>query len=188
MWSEDEIIAFLKTNLTEKRFKHVIGVRNTAVKLAQVHGEDEKKAAYAALIHDCAKNMDKDKLKKIIEDAGMVLDEVECYAPQLLHSKAGAVIAKDKMGISDKDILNSVIYHTTGRANMSRLEKIIYLADYIEPSRDFLGVDKVRSSAFVDLDGTLLLSIDNSIKYILDKGQLLHIDTIRARNWLILNK
>lgn len=188
MWSQDEIIAFLKSNLNEHRFNHVLGVKEAAVKLAEHYGEDQEKAAYAALLHDCAKNKKTDELMDLITAEGWQMDDVEKAAPQLLHSKGGAIVAKNQMGVSDEDILNAIIFHTTGRANMTLLEKIIYLADYIEPSRNYPGVDEVRKEAYIDLDKTLVMSINNSVRYIIEKGQLIHIETINARNWLIRNK
>ena len=106
----------------------------------------------------------------------------------LMHGLAGSIIAKHIMGIEDEDVLNSISYHTTGRKNMTILEKIIYIADYIEPMRNFPGVDELRKIAYSNLDEALLLSFDNTIKYVITKGQLLHLDTIEARNYILYNR
>ncbi|GAA0177532.1 bis(5'-nucleosyl)-tetraphosphatase (symmetrical) YqeK [Clostridium sediminicola] len=186
MWSEEKIIKYIKANLKKTRFEHCIGVKDTAVKLAKQNGVDVQKALIAALVHDCAKYLSDGKLIEYSKKYGFKLDEVTLKNPSLLHGVAGAYIAKTEMKIEDNEILNAIIYHTTGRKNMSLLEKIIYIADYIEPSRNFPGVDILRKKTFSNLDEGLLLGLDNTINYIIKRGQLLHIDTVNARNDLIL--
>ena len=186
MWKETEIISYIKEKLPNKRYEHVLGVKASAVKLAERYGEDMEKAAIAALIHDCAKKMKDEELIAIVEKAGYSPDWVEEISPQLLHGMAAAIIAKDQMDVEDTDILDAVTYHTTGRAEMSLLEKIIYIADYIEPSRDFPGVKELRKTAFEDLDKAMLMSLENTIKYIIEKKQLLHTNTVDARNSLLV--
>lgn len=189
MWSEDKMVEYLKTNLKPKRFNHSIGVRDTAVKLAEIYGEDVDKARIAGLIHDCAKYVPDKEMIDSYENHGNKVDDVEKNMPAILHGKVGSYVAKEIMGVEDKDILNAIAYHTTGRVNMSVLEKIIYIADYIEPSRDFPGVDNLRNIAFNEnLDKALILSFDNTIKYVIDGNQLLHKDTIEARNYMLYNK
>lgn len=189
MWSEDKIIEYLKTNLKPKRFNHSIGVRDTAVKLAKIYGEDVDKARIAGLIHDCAKYVGDEEMINCYKNHGNKLDEVEKNMPTILHGKVGSYVAKEIMGVYDNDILNAIAYHTTGRVNMSILEKIIYIADYIEPSRDFPTVDTLRNIAFnEDLDKAIIFSFNNTIKYIIDGNQLLHKDTIEARNYMLYNE
>lgn len=188
MWTEEQIKVYLKKNLNESRYIHVIGVVETAEKLASIYGEDKIKARYAALIHDLAKHENGNALISICENHGYTLSLVERNAPHLLHGLAGAIIAKEKMGIEDNDILNAAIFHTTGKEDMTLLEKIIYIADYIEPSRDFKGVEELREITFKNLDEGLLKAFDNTIKFIIDKGLLIHQRTIEARNYLVNNK
>ncbi|EDS76401.1 bis(5'-nucleosyl)-tetraphosphatase (symmetrical) YqeK [Clostridium massiliodielmoense] len=189
MWSEDSMVEYLKNNLKPKRFNHSIGVRDTAVKLAEIYGEDINKARISGLIHDCAKYVKGKKMIEIYKEHGNSVDEVEKNMPAILHGKVGCYVAKEVMGVEDKDILNAIAYHTTGRVNMSLLEKIIYIADYIEPLRDFPGVDNLRDIAFnEDLDKALILSFNNTIKYVIEGNQLLHKDTIEARNYMLYNK
>ncbi|KGM97930.1 phosphohydrolase [Clostridium novyi A str. 4552] len=189
MWSEDSMIEYLKNNLKPKRFNHSMGVRDTAVKLAKIYGEDINKARISGLIHDCAKYVKDKEMIEIYEEHGNIVDEVEKNMPAILHGKVGSYVAKEVMGVEDKDILNAIAYHTTGRVNMSLLEKIIYIADYIEPLRDFPGVDNLRDIAFGgDLDKALILSFNNTIKYVIEGNQLLHKDTIEARNYMLYNK
>jgi predicted HD superfamily hydrolase involved in NAD metabolism len=187
MVNEDEIKAYLKARVSEKRFNHVLGVSDTAIKMAEKYNCNLEKAKMAALLHDIAKKMTDDELIKLVKEKGHKLNSVEENNPQLLHALAAAVIAREEMKIEDEDILNSVIYHTTGREDMSLLEKIIYIADYIEPSRDFPGVEKIRTAAFENIDKALLMALESSIQYVIKKGELLHIETIKARNYLIIN-
>lgn len=188
MWNEAEIQKYLKENLNEQRFNHSLRVKDTAVKLAAFYGEDINKAKIAGLVHDSAKNMKDDEIINILENNGYNIDVMYKKTPNIMHGLVGSIIAKSLMGISDEDILNSITYHTTGRKNMSVLEKIIYISDYIEPMRNFPGVSELRELAYKDLDEALLLSFDNTIKYVISRGQLLHFDTIEARNYIIFSK
>ncbi|WP_027632450.1 bis(5'-nucleosyl)-tetraphosphatase (symmetrical) YqeK [Clostridium hydrogeniformans] len=188
MWTEEQIKGYLRENLKESRYIHVIGVMETAEKLATIYGEDKVKSRYAALIHDLAKHESGETLISICKNHGYTLNSVEINSPHLLHGLVGAIIAKEKMGIEDDDILNAAIFHTTGKENMTLLEKIIYIADYIEPSRDFPGVEELREITFKNLDKGLLKAFDNTIKFIIDKGLLIHQRTIEARNYIVNNK
>lgn len=185
MWDEEKIKEYLKTNLKPKRYRHVMGVRDTAYKLAIIHNEDRNKAILGALIHDCAKNKSNEEIIKIVQNSSYVIGDEEYRIPELLHGLAGAIIAKELMGIEDEDVLNSSIYHTTGRKNMTLLEKIIYIADYIEPSRDFPGVEDLREITFNNLDEGLLKAFNNTIKYVVEKGGILHKRTVEARDYLL---
>jgi predicted HD superfamily hydrolase involved in NAD metabolism len=187
MWSEDKIKKYLKENLNEKRYIHSIMVSETAEKLASVYGADSSKARLSGLVHDSAKNLRNGDLINLAKLEGLEIDDVSLNTPQLLHGIAGAVIARETMGIEDEDIFNAVRYHTTGRINMSLLEKIIYISDYVEPSRSFPGVEALRELVSVNLDKALLKAFDVTIEFVISKGELLHKDTIEARNYLILN-
>lgn len=188
MWTENQIIDYLKSNLKESRFKHSLGVRDTAVDLAKRYNADIEKARTAGLVHDCAKNMSGEEIIKLCEADGYELDEVSLKSPSLMHGLAGSIIAKKVMGIEDPEILSAVRYHTTGKKNMTLIEKIIYIADYIEPSRDFPYVEVLRETTKKDLDEGLLLAFNNTLKFVMDKGHLIHFDTVEARNYLIYNK
>lgn len=186
MWKEAQIIDYLQEKLSVKRYEHVLGVRDTAIQLARTYGEDEEKASLAALLHDCAKNMTDLELIKLVKDNGYIPDKIEMQAPQLLHGRAAALLAKEQMAIEDITVFDAVTYHTTGREGMSLLEKIIYLADYIEPSRSFPGVEVIRKESFINIDMAMLMSLEKTIKYIIDRGQLLHPNTVEARNYFLL--
>lgn len=188
MWSDDKIMDYLKENLKESRLKHSLGVKDTAVKLAKIYHEDVEKARIAGLVHDCAKYMKNEDMLNIAEKSGYNINEVCLKNPSLLHGVAGSYVAKNIMEIDDEYILNAITYHTTGRRNMTLLEKIIFMADYIEPSRDFPGVEDVRKLAYEDIDKALLKSLDKTIAYVIKEGQLLHVDTVEARNYILCSK
>ena len=185
MWNEKEILDYLYANLKESRFQHSLSVSETAVKLAIKYGEDVKKAEIAGLVHDCVKNMSDSELINVARSHDAQLDEIYLYNPSILHGLVGSIIAKEVMGIEDEDILNAIRYHTTGRRNMSTLEKIIYIADYIEPLRKFTGVEELRRLSELNLDAAVIQSLEDTIKYVIDQKGLLHTDTVDARNYLL---
>jgi predicted HD superfamily hydrolase involved in NAD metabolism len=188
MWNEQQIIKYLKDALSNQRYEHSLRVRDTSVELAKHYGADPNKASLAGLVHDCAKNMKDEEIINIIEKYGHNIEGIYKRTPNLMHGLAGALIGRHIMGIEDEDVFNAVCYHTTGRKNMTILEKIIYIADYIEPMRNFPGVEELRKATYINIDEALLLSFDNTIKYVIDRGQLLHLDTIEARNSILCDR
>ena len=152
-----------------------MGVAKEAAKMAEKYGVDKDKAYLAGLVHDCAKDYSgKDKLR-MCEKLGVELDNIMINQSDLTHSFLGAVLAKDMFGIEDEDILNAVRYHTTGRKNMSVLEKIVYLADAIEPGRAYFeGLDELRELAYEDLDKAMAFSLEHTISYNEKKNRLIH--------------
>lgn len=187
MWSNEEILQYLRENLKESRYEHTLGVVKTAKALAKINGVEEEKAELAALIHDSAKNMHINSMKKMLEENFEQIDDIEEKTPQLLHGKVAAIIGKNIMGIEDEEVLSAAAYHTTGKGNMTLLEKIIYIADYIEPNRVYPGVEELRKLTFEDLDKGVIVGLNNTINYILKQGGLIHPNTIEARNYLIIN-
>lgn len=186
MWSYAQIDGYLRKSLKESRYIHTLGVVQSACSLAKINGVNEEKAKIAALIHDAAKNMKIDQQYKILKDNNVDIDIISQNSPQILHGWVAAILAKDLMGVEDEDILNAIKYHTTARESMSKLEKIIYIADYIEPNRDYPGVEELRKITFSNLDKGLLMGIDNTIAFVIRQGQLVHPLTIDAHNYLIL--
>ncbi|MDR7870261.1 MAG: bis(5'-nucleosyl)-tetraphosphatase (symmetrical) YqeK [Tissierellaceae bacterium] len=184
---DKNILDALLEDTGEHRLNHTLRVVEEAEKLAITHNIDKDKAAIAALLHDCAKLWDKKKLLKMAYDFDIILNDVMKHNHQLIHGPLGAKIAKNKYNIEDSDILNAIKYHTTGRKDMSQLEKLIYIADYIEPSRKFDGVDKVRQLAYEDLDKSILIAMDETIIYLVKYNRLISLDTIEARNQLKIN-
>lgn len=185
MWNEKEMLDYLHINLKENRLRHSVSVSETAVALAAIYGENIEKARIAGLVHDCVKNMGNEQLIKVAMEHEIQLDEIYLRNPSILHGLVGSIVAREVMGISDEDILSAIHYHTTGRKNMSLLEKIIYIADYIEPLRKFDGVEELRRLSNIDLDEAIIQALENTISYVISQKGLLHIDTIDARNDLL---
>ena len=169
--------------LKHKRISHVLGTEQEAIRLAERYGADVEKARVAALLHDCTKKLDMDAQLALCDHYGIQLDELERVSLKLLHSKTGAALARDVFGV-DEEIYNAIWWHTTGHAGMTLLEKIIYLADYIEPSRDFPGVDKLRQVCYKDLNEGLCLGLEMTIQEMTDMGNPVHRATLEARDAL----
>lgn len=187
MLSIEEIKLYLKANLVEKRYIHISGVADTAKKLAKLNGVSEEKAEIAGLAHDVAKNLSKVKMKEIINEHNVILSDVEENNVNLWHSIIGPIEAKDKLGIEDEEILDAIRWHTTGKEHMSILAKIIYIADMIEPSRNFEGVEDIRKVTFEDLDMGVYYGLTHSIEFLLTKNLLIDENTIRARNCFLFD-
>ncbi len=169
--------------LKHKRIPHVLGTEQEAIRLALRWGGDPEKARRAALLHDCTKKLDMEEQLALCEHYQIPLDALERKALKLLHAKTGAAIAADVFG-TDEELTNAIRWHTTGHGNMTLLEKIIYLADYIEPSRDFPGVDKLRKICYEDLDAGLLLGLEMTIQEMEERGNPVHRATLEARDAL----
>lgn len=153
--------------LDAKRFEHTLGVAYTAANLAMCYQVDINKAQTAGLLHDCAKCIDNDKKISICEKHNIQINEIERQNPFLLHAKVGSYIAMTKFNIHDQDVINAILNHTTGRPDMSLLEKIIYVADYIEPCRKQApNLTEVRQLAFRDLDRALLRILEDTLHYL----------------------
>lgn len=161
----------LKTKLSDKRYEHSIGVEYTAGNLAFLHGVDLEKALIAGLLHDCAKYVSNEKKIMKLKKRNIAISDTEYQNPDLLHAKLSAVYAKEKYGVDDKEILSAIACHTTGKPNMSTLDKIIYIADYIEPNRSPLPeMEDIRREAYLDLDCCMRHILTNTIKYLEQKG------------------
>ena len=155
-----------------------------AESLAKKHKEDKKKAYTAAILHDCAKNIDLETSLKKCEDYGVVLDENEIKNPLLIHAKLGEKIAEYEYGINDEDILNAIKWHTVGRKGMSTLEKIIFVADMVEKGRTFPGVENLRKLAHEDLNKAVKECILNTIKFNEAKNKEIHPNAYEVINWI----
>ncbi len=177
------IIEYIERNMTEKRRIHTYAVAEEAKKLAQRYGEDVEKAELAALFHDLFRGVTESSLNGYVRQLG--LETVYLDNTNLAHSKIAACIMEKDYHIRDRDIINAVSFHTTGRANMSKMEKILYLADAIEPNRSYPGVEEIRGLAYRDLDEACLKSLEHSIDYVKCRGVYLDQDTVKARDCLI---
>ncbi len=153
------------------RYEHTLGVSYTAMALAMRYGQDLDQAELAGLLHDCAKYFNDEEIIKKCRKHGIEVSEAELRAPAVLHAKYGAWLAKNRYGVSDPEILSAIRWHTTGRANMTTLDKIIYVADYIEPRRDKApDLPRLRALAFEDLDQTMYEMLDGTLRYLREKG------------------
>ena len=185
----DEMRRELQRRLKKNRFAHSIGVANTAVKLAKRFGVDETKAYVAGLLHDCAREYENDELPAQAKARGIEIGEVERAMPLLLHAYIGAKMIHEIYGVDDAEIAQAIWRHTVGAADMTRLDKIIYFADMVEPNRNYPGVEKLRTLAeTADLDEILLTAFSESIIFVVQKNSLVHPETVAARNFLLLNK
>ncbi|EWH20673.1 bis(5'-nucleosyl)-tetraphosphatase (symmetrical) YqeK [Bacillus haynesii] len=180
----EEALACVQEQLTEQRYIHTVGVMETAVKLAERFGADVKKAETAAIFHDYAKFRPKEEMKQIILDGGGPLEVLD-FHHELWHAPAGAALVKTEVGITDEDILSAIRFHTSGRPNMTLLEKVIYVADYIEPGRRFPGVEEVRTLAEEDLDSALIQALKNTITFLISKNQAVYPETVATYNALV---
>lgn len=177
----------VKGQLTEHRYIHTCGVMETAVTLARQYGADIKKAETAAIFHDYAKFRDKTEMRQLIESEGLPADLLE-YNSELWHAPAGAILVKKETGIMDEEVLNAIRWHTSGCDHMSTLDKVIYLADYIEPGRQFPGVEEVRDLAEESLDKALMKALQNTIMFLMKKNQAVYPDTFRFYNKLVFEQ
>lgn len=162
----------MEKELNARRYEHTLSVAYTAATLAMVHGENEEKAILAGLLHDCAKCLSNKKLLSLCEKHNLPVSEVERQNPAaLLHAKAGSFLARKKYGVDDEEILRAIRYHTTGRPGMGRLEKILYIADYIEPGRKHAAnLEQIRRMAYQDLDKTLCKILEDTLSYLMSAG------------------
>lgn len=177
-WLREKVLE----HLDEHRVAHVAGCESEAVRLAMRWGEDPELAAEAGILHDITKSLSFDEQLQLCEKYGIINDNSELEAPKLLHAKTGAALARDLFGVSDT-VYAAIRWHTTGKPDMSLFEKILYLADYIEPTRDFEGIDELRELAFTDLDGAMVLGLGMTIDEIRRSGHEPYIDTLDAYAW-----
>lgn len=185
--NREQALAIVKEQLTEHRYLHTVGVMETAINLAAKYGSDTKKAELAAIFHDYAKFRPKEEMREIIIKEGMPSELLE-YNSELWHAPVGAFLTEKEAGINDKEVLDAIRYHTSGRPGMVLLEKIIYLADYIEPGRHFPGVGEVRDLAETNLNKALIKAVQNTIMFLMKKGQPVFPASFQTYNDLVMNK
>jgi len=181
---EDAMIPYLKKRLGKERFLHSERTANEAVRLAAVYGADKRKAYLAGMLHDIGKGMSAGELVKTASENGISIDKYEKDNPELLHGKVSAHLAKTDLGITDGEILAAIESHTTGRKNMTLLEKIVYIADLIEPGRNFEGLREIRELAYKDIDAAARLALSHVMLYVKEKGLTLHPNSAEAYEYL----
>ena len=182
-----EYTEILRSRLTERRFIHSLNVADSARELAEIYGCDPDKAYTAGLIHDCCKDEPAGLQLSYMLGNGAELTECEINTAKLYHSICGSVYIQKEFGIDDVEIINAVRYHTTGRANMSVLEKVIFIADFISAERDYNGVEIMREKAKRSLDEAIVEGLSFTIKDLIDAGRIIHPDTLGAYNDAIAN-
>lgn len=181
-----KIHKFLINNLDYKRYEHTISVAYIASALAMKHGEDAQKAILAGLLHDCAKCIKDEKKIDLCIKYNISVSQVEFQNPYLIHAKLGSFIAMKKFDVRDDDVIQAILNHTTGRPDMSLLEKIIYVADYIEPHRkNAPDLDKIRELAFTNIDNALILILENTLTYLQSMEN--PIDPMTEKTYLFYN-
>ncbi|HLR40456.1 MAG TPA: bis(5'-nucleosyl)-tetraphosphatase (symmetrical) YqeK [Virgibacillus sp.] len=177
----DEAIAYVKPHLTKARFDHTLRVAETAVELAEVFKVSAHQAELAAILHDCAKYRPLEELKRWISKSYLPKDLLD-YHHELWHGPVGSILVERECGMQHADVQSAIYYHTTGKANMSKLEMIIFLADYIEPGRNFPGLEKVRDIAQKDLIYACWMVSRNTIQFLMQKRARIYPDTFHAYN------
>jgi len=181
----DEIRKKLEKNLSGTRYVHTLGVAYTAASMAMCLGEDYEKAELAGLLHDCAKEYSPKELLSMAEEYGIPVTESERNAPQVLHAVLGPLVAKKKYHVEDPEILSAIRWHTTGTENMTPLELIVFVADYIEPNRDKAeNLPEVRPLAFRDLTACASRITEDTLAYLARKGTNADPNTERCGSWL----
>ncbi|MDD4321352.1 MAG: bis(5'-nucleosyl)-tetraphosphatase (symmetrical) YqeK [Acidaminococcaceae bacterium] len=172
----------LKASLPVKRYEHSLAVCETAREFALAHDVDVAKAEISGLLHDCGREVSsRDNLDKAAE-LGIEVDKIERNQPILLHAKLGVYYAQKKYGITDKTILEGILYHTTGAPHMSKLAKVVYLADLLEPTRSFPGIEEMHELAKMDLEKAMFKAYAQTIRYLLEYDLLIHPSCIAGYN------
>lgn len=187
-WTDEKIITLIRSKLNADRFNHSLNVADSAKELALRYGADADKAYTAGLLHDVMKNASPEEQLGVLSEAGIELMPVDRENKKLWHAIAGAAYVKFVMGIDDRDIIRAVRYHTTGRAGMSLLERVVYLADYISADRNYNGVEDMRRLCQADSDEAILYALTFGIPDLVSKGRVIHPDSIDLYNEVIIKK
>lgn len=182
--NREQMMDKVRQQMPKRRWEHTLGVMQSAVALAKQYGVDPAQAELAALLHDYTKFWPIERQAEIIREAALPAELLK-YDPQLWHAPSGAWVVQQELNIHDEEVLDAIRYHTSGRENMTKLDKVICLADYIEPGRSFPGVEEIRALAKQSLEQALIAGFDSTISYLLASGKKVFPLTIQARNVLI---
>ena len=185
MYHFDENRAFLKARLSKKRYTHSLNVAHEAQRLAGLYGEDPEKAYFAGLMHDVCKELPAEEQEELVRASSFAVSKEELVTKPVWHGIAGAYFLQGRMGVTDPDVLNAVRYHTVGRAGMTRLEEIVYLADLISEDRTYDGVEQMRQLCLTSINAAMLEGLRFSIETTLKKGGYLPPVTVEAYNQYI---
>ncbi len=185
MYNIEELTKIIRERLSDYRFYHSLCVAESAKELARRYGADENKAEAAGILHDAMKENSKAEQLEVIERAGYEITPFEKENKKFYHQISGAAFAKAEVGIDDEEVLNAIRYHTTGRENMSLLEEIVYLADFISADRTYDDIENIRAEAEKGKEYGMLYATQYTVKSVVEKGKPLHPDTVNAYNWLL---
>lgn len=188
MYPNDEYTELLRSRLTEKRFLHSLNVAKSAQELAIWYGADKDKAYTVGLVHDVCKDTPSGEQLSYLCGNDARFSQVELSAPKLYHAMSGALYVEKEFGWTDRDMINAVRYHTTGRSGMSLLEKVVFIADFISAERDYNGVDKMREKAAVSLEEAIIEGLEFTICDLAKRGLPIHPDTVDAFNEALLDR
>lgn len=180
--------SLIKGRMSEKRFIHSVNMAEAAAALAKRYGADPEKARVAGILHDITKETPREEQLQILGDNAIILDDIQKITPKLWHSITGSVYVKQHLGITDIDILNAIRYHTSGRPNMSLLEKIIFIADFIGAERDYDGVDVMREKAQRSLEEAMEFGLSYTICDLAQRKLPIHRDALEAYNNIVANR
>ena len=183
--NSDEYKKLIKSRMSDYRYTHSVNVSKEAVRLAKKYGADTEKAAVAGILHDITKETPEEL--QIMTDGGIILDNVQEKSTKLWHGISGSVYIRDILKITDEDILNAVRYHTTGRAGMSLLEKIIFIADFTSAERDYNGIKTMRKKAGKSLENAMLYGLQFTLKDLSKRAMIIHPDALACYNEIVIN-
>lgn len=182
----DDYKEIIKSRMSKERFIHSVNVAKEAVRLANKYGADAEKAEIAGILHDITKETPPEEQLKIIEDNGIILNNVQRYSQKLWHSISGSAYVKQNLGIVDEDILNAIKYHTSGRANMSLLEKVIFIADFTGAERNYDGVEIMREKADRSLEKAMEFGLVFTIRDLAKRRLPIDINALEAYNQIVI--
>ncbi len=187
MLSVKEYQKIIKPHLSDKRYRHSCEVAKSAKRLAKKYGADPDKAEIAGILHDIMKDTDKDEQLKIMDRFGIILNDIEAVTPNLWHQISGAAYVENELNITDPDIVNPIRWHTSGKKDMTLMEKVVFIADFISDDRDYKGVDKMREVAKESLDKAIIEGLSFTISELAQSEKAIVQDTFNAYNDAVLS-
>ena len=174
----------VRRTLSPKRFQHTMNVKNLAVRMAQHYGVDTEKAALAAILHDSAKELPRTELLQIMQDNAIIKKGTQNRPEPVWHGICAAILAKTQWNVQDEEILSAIACHTTGKENMSKLDKILFLADMTSAERDYPGVEELRSLEMQNLDKAMIQALKMTISFVEQKNAIADPESAKALAWL----
>lgn len=187
MTGDQQLIEILKNRLSAKRFEHSLQVASIAREMAEQFNVDPDKAYSAGLVHDYAKGLSGQQLLDLAQQHDLITHPADLLLPDLLHAPVGAWLVRHELGIEDQQILSAIANHTLGEPHMSQLEEIIFLADMIEPGRDYPGLERLKCLAMRSLEQGMLFGLNSTLRYCIERGRIIHPRTVEVRNHYLRN-